>query len=91
MRSNLKTRLRSSILDGQMVQQFGPMVKGAQKELLRFSKVKWLINSITEIVGIRDNSKDLNWYQYNIVDITRQAKVKLVKWALPKRSILRYK
>ena len=79
-----------------MVQQFGPMVKGAQKELLRFSKVKWLINSITEIVGIRDNSKDLNWYQYNIVDITRadmtrQAKVKLVKWALPKRSILRYK
>ena len=84
--------LRSSILDGQMVQQFGPMVKSAQKtNFYDFLKSKWLINSITERVKIRDNSKDLNWYQYNIVDITRQAKVKLVKWASPKRSILRYK
>ena len=84
--------LRSSILDGQMVQKFGPMVKSAQKtNFYDFLKSKWLINSITERVKIRDNSKDLNWYQYNIVDITRQAKVKLVKWASPKRSILRYK
>ena len=81
--------LRSSILDGQMVQQFGQM--GSKKNFYDFLKSKWLINSITEIVKIRDNSKDLNWYQYNIVDIKRQAKVKLVKWASPKRSILRYK
>ena len=74
-----------------MVQKFGRMVKWTKKNFYDFLKSKWLINSITEIVKIRDNSKDLNWYQYNIVDIKRQAKVKLVKWASPKRSILRYK
>ena len=49
-----------------MVQQFGQM--GSKKNFYDFLKSKWLINSITEIVKIRDNSKDLNWYQYNIVD-----------------------
>ena len=53
--------LRSSILDRQMIQKFGRMVKWARKKnFYDFLKSKWLINSITEIVKIRDNSKDLN-------------------------------
>ena len=46
--------LRSSILDGQMVQQFGPMVKSVKKsELLRFSKVK-----MTHKFDYRNTSED---------------------------------
>ena len=46
--------LRSSILDGQMVQQFSRMAKSAQKsELLRFSKVK-----MTHKFDYRNTSED---------------------------------